>query len=292
MTEKNTTNATIDRKSNDRKSNTNEIDISTQPVQFFNQKEFDAKESIETTKSYIIISSQRTGSTLLSRTISSIEGHLGFPNEYLHELSIKNLSNRLNLSKKNEDNKQEISLNGYLDSVKKIRTSADGYFGLVAQPAQLTRLFKKNPQQLIKFIDKFDKVIFLNRKDKLGQAISGVIASKSGKWFNTKEEEKKLTQTQMDNIFLPIARFLSKYLMEDNFIDSIAKNISKPKLEIFYEDLLKNKDKALMDIYKFLGLTDTSGLIYNEAIQIPEKPENSLSDELRSHFIEKMKKPN
>ena len=287
MADKNTTNAALDAKSN-----ASEVDLSSQPVQFFNQKEFDAKESTETTKSYIIISSQRTGSTLLSRTISSIEGHLGFPNEYLHELSIKNLSNRLNLSKKNEGNKQEISLIGYLDSVKKIRTSADGYFGLVAQPAQLTRLFKKNPQQLIKFIDKFDKVIFLNRKDKLGQAISGVIASKSGKWFNTQGEEIKLTQTQLDNIFLPIARFLSKYLMEDNFIDSIAKNITKPKLEVFYEDLLKNKDKALMDIYKFLGLTDTSSLIYNQAIQIPEKPENSLSDELRSHFIEKMKKSN
>ena len=258
------------------------IDQKKNPVQYLNQKIYDSTNANETQKKYLILSSPRTGSTYISRRIASIKDKFGMPNEYLHKLSISNLSNRLF----SEENKNKIGLNEYLDQIKKIRTTPDGYFGLVAQPQQLFRIFTKKRAAALKFINSFDKVIFICRKDKVGQAVSQLIASKTGTWFNSKSEDKKVIENEdFEKLALPISRNISQFILEEQFMMLVKNKLTTQSIKIDYLDILEDKDGTFLKLLKFISDSETFDIEHDEKIELPEKPQDELTKKLKMQYL-------
>ncbi len=257
------------------------------PGQVLNQAEYDELPFKEPTKRYLILSSQRVGSKYLSSRLCNVKGMFGLPSEYLNSGSIDMMIPRLVAdANKDSEGKPKIGLLKYMKAIQRARTTEDGYFGIKVQPHQLFAVTGKKKDRVLGFINSFDRVVLMTRQDKLGQAISGAIAQATGVWFND-EVERELDDAQITALFPIIARNLSRYFEEEQFILSVGKAISKPVLRVQYEDIEANGDAAFATLVDFLAGSEGTQVEEDTTFAaVPEKPSSDLADKIRLAFID------
>lgn len=249
--------------------------------QMLYQASFDLLPATATTKRYLILSSQRTGSNYLCRRLCGVTGRFGMPSEYLHPKAIKMMAPRLVSGMSAGDN---IPLAQYIQAIERLRTSADGRFGIKIQPAQLLAAVGQQEQVLLSFVSTFDRIVLMTRRDKLGQAISGAIAQVTGKWFND-GAEPALDDARISTLYPAIAHNLTRYIDEERLILNIGKAVAKPLLRIAYEEIEQDADAALMNLVEFLAAGESLALDEDASMAIPEKPPGDFAQTVRARYL-------
>ncbi len=113
---------------------------------------------------YLICSTPRSGSTLVANMLE-LSGQAGKPLEYLNRralaawLRAKGTGDTLDLA-------------DYLADIEARRTSPNGVFGMKAHFDQVQALWHGDSAGLRAFLERFDAIIVLSRRDKLAQAVS------------------------------------------------------------------------------------------------------------------------
>ena len=260
-------------------------DKDMKPGPRLNMPEYDILPFKEATKRYVILSSQRTGSNFLCRKLCNVKDRFGVPSEYLHENTIKMMVARLVPGADATENKAKVGLKKYLKAVERARTSDDGYFGLKVQPHQLMGTIGRQPGAIINFLESFDRVILLTRKDKLGQAISYAKAMVTQKFFN-EGDEPELTDEQIQRMLPIVASSLSRFYSDEQFVLNVGKEIKKPLLRIIYEDIEKDGEEQFRSLVDFLS--DEKGTAIEEdsdRTQVPKKSNQKDTDKIKELFI-------
>lgn len=137
---------------------------------YLTEPQFDFAGPTPCTRSYIIASSERSGSTYLA-TMLWATGLLGAPWEYLnYDSEMKFMARRL----------QPTSVDDYFRRVVALRTSANGVFGLKAHFHHFAKVLEQCPS----FLDRLPspRFVVIARRDRLGQAISLARAIQTGAW--------------------------------------------------------------------------------------------------------------
>jgi LPS sulfotransferase NodH len=172
-----------------------------------------------------------------------------------------------------------------MSAVQRARTSADGWFGIKLQPAQLAA-FAPGDQALFDFAASFHRIVVLSRRDKLGQAISGTLAQHTGTWFND-GTAPTVDPSHWPELFPAIAANLARYIEEDRRLAALGKALARPWLRIEYEDILADGQAAFERLVEFLDVDDDDASLEETAdAEVPEKPPVETSDALRARFLQ------
>jgi LPS sulfotransferase NodH len=231
---------------------------------------------------YLIFSSQRTGSNYLCRRLCNVKDRFGLPSEYLHPKAIAMMGRRLLPDAKPDE---RVPLGKYLRGLERVRTTADGAFGIKVQPLQILALAQKDKKSLLNFIGRFDRIVLMTRRDKLGQAISGAIAAQTGKWFDD-GKEPDLDASQIASLFPAIAQNMARYIEEERLILDIGRTVSKPLLRIEYEEIDQDGPAAFNGLVDFLTGGQVAGLVEEGKLPVTEKPPGKLAKDVRKRFLD------
>lgn len=166
---------------------------------------------------YAILSSPRSGSTLLSRALYQTR-QAGDPHEYLNPAAIYAYQTGSGIN---------LSIDAYLQEIENRRTSSNGLFGIKTHHFHLSRLGKTPEEKsrvTINFLKRQDKRILIRRRDKIAQSVSYYIAQQSGRW--TTEHERYLTDGHnLTVLFDPVAlsRCLQRIIEDEQSFIKILK---------------------------------------------------------------------
>jgi len=242
--------------------------------------EYDLVPFREPTRGYLILAPQRTGSNYLCRRLCNVRGRFGMPSEYLNPVAIRMLAPRL-LPGTVAD---QVPFAAYMAAVQRARTSADGWFGIKLQPAQLAA-FAPGDRALFDFAASFQRIVVLSRRDKLGQAISGTLAQLTGTWFNDGTPHA-IDPSRWPQLFPTIAANLARYIEEDRRLAALGKALALPWLRIEYEEILRDGQAAFEQLVDFLSAGETVILEEAAAVAVPNKPPVESSEALRARFLQ------
>jgi LPS sulfotransferase NodH len=202
------------------------------------------------------------------------------PSEYLNPVAIRMLAPRL-LPGINADS---VQFAAYMRAVQRARTSADGWFGIKVQPAQLAA-FAPGDQALFDFAASFQRIVVLSRRDKLGQAISGTLAALTGTWFND-GTPPAIDPSRWPELFPAIAANLARYIDEDRRLAALGKALARPWLRIEYEEILADGQAAFERLVGFLTVDETVTIEEAGDVAVPRKPPVETTEALRARFLQ------
>lgn len=244
----------------------------------------DQRETHPTKSRYVIFSQQRTGSTwLCARLINT--GYLGVPSEYLNGRVIPQLSQRL-LAGKSQAGQAALSLQRYMQLVESARTTPGGCFGIKAQINQLMPLFKNDQDNAFKFLQEFQTMLVMTRRDKVGQAISGAISTLSGKWFSD-GQEAPIGRDKIPELVKTAYALLARYQREAVQMEALCARYKGKQMHIDYEDMLADADGVMR---KVTSLLEPSRVWAPEAdsalLSLPEPPPGLLGQEVRERLLD------
>jgi LPS sulfotransferase NodH len=247
---------------------------------------YDSAQPYEVQTRYAILSAPRTGSSYLCARLANFEGALGVPMEYLHPDAVAEISAR---AERPPDvvpgTAAAVSIVDYMETLERLRATADGYFGLKAQPAQLLPLAGGKLDQVVAYLREFDKLVFLYRRDKVAQAVSGAIAHTTGRWVNF-GEEIELSPQQIRMLFPLIAECLASYLKAEALLAAIAEALAdRSSLVIHYEELMDAPDAVLRDVVSFLKPGQDTLPPEQDLVSVPARPAGQRSARLRAAFL-------
>lgn len=241
---------------------------------------FDCEECIEPRHRYAIFSSPRTGSNYLCARLNNLEHRLGIPMEYLHADAIRLMGARLFPGAVGP-----VRLERYLDAVARVRTTRDGWFGVKIQPDQLFPLFEGDITRVVRFLGSFDRLIFMTRADKLGQAVSGAIALATNEWFNF-GEEPAMGNPDVALLFPQIDRLHRHYVAEEALIAELRRKIAgRSQLHIAYEEIQEFPQQAFQRVAAYLGLENTALAAERVVTRPTRKPPGVLAERVRAAYL-------
>jgi len=221
------------------------------------------------TLSYVIVAQARTGSTMLEERLR-LRG-LGMPFEYLHPELERSLVARWTGSERS------VGFARYLDLLKQHRTTPNGLFGIKCLHSQLDRRFDR-AAQLRSFLLTFDRILVLNRHDKLAQAISAVRAEQTGRWTS------QLAGVETEPVFdtRSISLRIHRYLLQDRILAGMKLDSDRPVLALAYEELRDEPAENWSRVQSFLGVEPAPA---GEAQPKTERQRDALSAEWELMYL-------
>jgi len=252
---------------------------------YFDEK-FDIKKPGETKFRYIIFSSPRTGSNYICSRLCNLKHAYGIPMEYFHPDALEAFGKRFISTQSPSRKPFQWKLPDYMQHIERARTTADGWFGIKVLPRQLLPAVGNNFNGVVKFLTRFDRIVFMTRRDKLAQAVSGAIAFKTDAWFNF-SDEPKLGEADIPSLFPLIAKLIFKFIEEENMILSAARHLTgKPCIHTIYEDTQSDLDSTYQAITEFLGIKNAATLPEEVIVQNTRKPSGVFAGRVRKEFLD------
>jgi LPS sulfotransferase NodH len=249
----------------------------------FYAQRFDDPASPRTASRYMFFSSQRTGSTYLCRRLCNIRDRFGLPSEYLNANAIEEFAPRLAAPRAAGG---RLKLADYLHGVERLRTTADGTFGIKIQPKQLLSSFPAGGDAVVQFLQTYDRIIVLTRRDKLGQAVSGAIAEATGDWA-TGSPPPDMTDEQVAALCPDVAFKLNRYIQEELRMKAAAAKTGRPVLVMEYEEILADADASFDKVLRFLGEErGLAGIEEGDLVTVPKKSAGALARRLSRRFLD------
>lgn len=230
----------------------------------------------------IICSVPRSGSTLLARSLEATE-LFGNPREYFNEV--------LHPDYKKIQDKYIVD---YMQDVYLKTRSNNGNWGFKIHYPDMKKLIFRIPKKynvqcfksLIKTFFPISKIIFISRKNKIRQAISGVIAQQTHVFnieslmeFDSFQHAQRLIY-RSNNIKRGIINYLRQ---EQRWVRTFKGERIKYKT-IWYEDYCKNYRMKMMNILKYLEYEDKvdSTLFKNPLLH---RLSNQVNDQWYAHYV-------
>lgn len=228
-------------------------------------------------KTYCIFSTQRSGSTLLSRALYET-GVAGDPIEYFNPpvwaIGCQQFQNT------------KLDMFEFVEKMKSRRTSPNGVFGIKTHFSQLLLAgqSKQISKKVIDFIENVDFFIRMRRKDKISQAVSNAIAIKTGVWSSEDPKFKKslLEPTREKVTYFEISQCLRSILFEEYQWDLFIQKFQLKTHDIWYEDLVSDYKNQIISILYFLEV-DIPNSIPNPPLQ---KQGDQFNLQLSNEFIQ------
>lgn len=213
-------------------------------------QKFDFALGTPCTRSYIIASSERSGSTYLAMMLWAT-GMLGAPWEYLnYDSEMKFMAQRL----------QPSSVDDYFRQVVSLRTSANGVFGLKAHYHHFAKVVEHCPSLLDRLPP--PRFIVITRSDRLGQAISLARAIQTGAWSShaVASREPAYDRGLIEKCLVKVK------LQADGWTRWLAERAITP-LVVDYEDLVSAPRTVLDRVRTFI---EPPAHAMQERIELPE----------------------
>ena len=223
----------------------------------------------QTSLRYCIASTPRSGSTLLSRSLEATQ-LAGVPMEYYNIIFMGGWQ-RLNSGR-------PIHLESYLAELESRRTTSNGIFGIKAHWSQLQSLANQTRQPFTNILQttvgKCTKFIQINRRDKLGQAISLHIANQIKVYHSDQlalRNAEDVSTFDASAISVNVARLF----IEEASWSTYIKERGADAIEVIYEDLVADHVGTCRRVFDFLGLT---------GVDIPPPPTAKLETPETAEF--------
>ena len=199
----------------------------------------------------------------------------GVPQEYLNPLmmSLWVKSKRM----------PRADFNTYLAEIESRRTTPNGVFGNKVHLNHWLKLFSPLGEAAgLGFLKSMDRLIFLDRKDKLAQAMSWTFAKRT-MVFNQDISEAPVTFNHVwsDELVVSISRALAELTQEELGWRQSLEKFRLPFLAVTYEDLVSRPETEMARILDHLGLDP--GLV-PEAKPRTVKLNSAMSD-IRSRYL-------
>ena len=207
----------------------------------------DFAQSTPVVQRYAILSSPRSGSTLLSRMLYET-GLAGDPQEYFNPPIIA--------LAQEQSGKEVLQLNEYLKLMEARRTSPNGIFGMKFHYSQLLGVLKAKQanETARRLLASFDKLIWIRRRDRLMQGISQAIAQQTQVWSSEDSRHAEVGEVQVH----PYACLRAANLIagDDFGWEQFIKAAKLPVHIVWYEDLVDNYDEESRKVLAHLGISD------------------------------------
>jgi LPS sulfotransferase NodH len=194
---------------------------------------------------YLICSSERSGSSLLADMLVST-GVAGVPMEYFNKLYMEPIVQ--------PDLPPQAELGRYLAHLEQRRTTANGIFGIKAHLVQLQRVVGPMQESNFQnFLRGFDRLIYIERRNRLKQAVSLYRARATGLWSS--KHEQYLPDARRELAFRPhlMAALLHDVILEHHNWQSIFKALGLSYLHVAYEDVAANPQAEIPKILEYIG---------------------------------------
>jgi len=224
---------------------------------------FDWEESTRATQCYVIASTYRSGSTYLSTALWRT-GVLGAPWEYFnYESEMGLMQARLGVSE----------FDSYLEKLLPLRTSPNGVFGFKAH----FHHFESARERSAKFREMIAeaKFIYIDRRDKLAQAVSLAKALQERAWISLGSPHRPPVFYSFEFIQACLDEIKRQAEGWWRWFESSGR---KPFL-IVYEELVSDSDRSVDLLRHFLRVAGEDGVPVE--IPLPEKQ----SDEVNADWV-------
>jgi LPS sulfotransferase NodH len=221
---------------------------------------------------YMLATIPRSGSTYCAIRFWQ-SGLLGAPMEYLNFRVVGSLLRRLGYSVEME----AMSLESYWHDVQRLRTSPNGVFGFKMFIANYVEISKRVPSFLNEI--RPNHVVYLTRRDAIGQAMSYSRAQKSKVWFGGVPRTPEVGYD-----FSHIKMCLRSINHQKNAWERAFELTGTDPIRITYEDLLERGESCIAEVQAAMGI----GPDTRAAIKIPmiERQTDGVSREWRERFLE------
>jgi LPS sulfotransferase NodH len=220
-------------------------------------------------KSYIVASAQRCGSTFLCNKLWQT-GVLGAPAAYFQNRrrpSTKTLRDLMMVRLK------ASSAAEYLEKLLAVRTSANGVFGMKAHVHDFEAMLSQNPEVLSRLSPV--TYIYVDRANKLAQAVSLAMALQTDTWSTLKESRPEALRYDKDLI----AKCLEQNEQQELAWHQWFKDNAITPFHVTYEDLIADTAAVVRHIKQLLDVDD------DEPEEVPVPAIEKQGDETNMEWI-------
>jgi LPS sulfotransferase NodH len=230
--------------------------------------------NIKINKKYIVLSTPRSGSTLLCSALHNSK-LAGVPFEYFHYSLLDKIGN---------PEKSLRNLYLYFHNLQYRRTSHNGVFGIKLHFLQYDRLFG-NDSHGFDFLLKFDKFILTYRRDKILQAISSILAIENNVWSRNTESANGIVGRDFTSADITaISNYIQDMETQEQAWRNICHQLGIQPLEVAYEDLEADHSTEFDRICNYL---DIANLTSDMLIPITVKTTNTaLTFKMKQLYID------
>lgn len=197
---------------------------------------------------YLILSSPRTGSTMLAAALNAT-GRAGRVKEYFHAST---------LAEQGHPEQAKPSMLAYYERVVAANTSANGVFGMKLHFNQFHNVFsgkRIGMQSGVSFLRSFDRHVLVFRRDKILQAISELLATKSELWNTGDRAAAGQAGAAISDDDIPLlANIMSRQIAEEYAWRSLLHDCAIEFLELAYEDMVASPTAELERLAAHLGI--------------------------------------
>ena len=205
---------------------------------------------------YCILSSQRSGSTLLARMLFMTQ-QAGDPLEYFN-LRLLGLV-------RTQTGNPSLTPIELMRLMELRRTSPNGVFGMKIHYEQMLRAFQSNVpnQKMIEFLRNQHHLFWMRRRDRICQAISHVVATRTNSWSS--EEPQKSPATSVS--CLDCINSLQAVSFQDFGWEQLIKAAKLRVRVVWYEDLISDYEGTCRLALRDLKLENTVSTVPPPPIQ-------------------------
>jgi trehalose 2-sulfotransferase len=239
------------------------------PIRSMTDARLDFTHGTQMRQSYIVASSPRSGSTYFCRLLGQ-SGLLGTPSEVLNPgFDLKGFKNRFKAS----------SPADYVAELITRRTAKSGVFGLKAHFENFEGFLKEYPA-LLEVLSPVT-YIYINRRDRVAQAVSMARALQTNQWSSQGQEGKKPELRYNREL---IANAMKEVELQDaGWLDWFKANNITP-FRLTYEDLLADPAGTVQSVVEHLGVQNAE----RDEVKVP--PVEKQGDDTNQEWIERFRR--
>lgn len=223
---------------------------------------------------YMLATIPRSGSTYCAIRLWQT-GLLGAPMEYLNFRFVGDLLRRLDYVPKLADEISEVGIASYWEEIKRLRTSPNGVFGYKMFGVNYLEISRRVPGFLTQIAP--DYVVYLTRRDLIGQAMSYSRAQRSRRWFGGMSGTPEVLYD-----FDHIKKCISSIEEQKSSWERMFAIAGVRPIRIHYEDLLGDSNSVINALLFEMGIYPESG--DELAIPVIERQTDGVSQEWRDRF--------
>ena len=231
-----------------------------------NSENHDCPETKSPVHSYIIASTPRSGSSLLSAMLWDT-GIAGVPHEYFHDKHSLDFIKRWDVK----------TMSQYFSLLLRNRSTPNGVFGAKLHLHQMAN-FPLGYKDLVDYLHS-PKYIYIQRKNKLLQAVSFVRAFKTKQWEVKEGESVKSVEydfTMLDKAYKKLNDAEEKW-------EQYFSEFGISPFRIVYEEFVNSKENTIREVLCYLGQDPDSVEIAPPSMR---KMADSLSEEWVSRYLD------
>lgn len=187
------------------------------------------------------------------------------------------LFRRLGYSPGNEGHFSSNQVGAYWSDVQRLRTSSNGMFAYKMFASNYHEISKKFPEFLQQITPSY--VVYLTRRDEIGQAMSYSRAQRSKIWFAGGPNAPIV-----DYDYGHIKACLRSVKEQKSLWESVFNMTGTDPIRIYYEDLLIHESSTVVSVLRAMGIQPNP----ESAIHVPMimRQTDGISREWRERFLE------